>query len=737
MGAEVIELESRESPAARPSGDLLNKAPRTALLASYRDLTELRYDYPLLLVSGETGDSPLRSLTAVIDSVLREIAPRGAEGEACRKHLLALERQIRVLVSEGTSGKLSELWARAQSIVVAQSDGEAADALKENLDRGRYAYTYDGELVDCDAELADKLLAHLWQKVQADKIRSLHGKVDSLAFRLSDILKANAMQSAEAHDAKSLEQSVGNSFRDSFDFDAMARLMAEAPTSDPLPEERQRRIENALAILNSQKFFAPSDATEDTGTYTFLFDSCADALAAFQARVAEMAAVVKAISIAKLEIENRYRETKHDAFFNSFDENALSPEDFALFPSYLVRLPSERCEPAEKARLIELLASDLPVKILAQSDDLLEELSATRYSTGGENADLASLALGQNNAYVLQATTSHLYQLRDRIVDGLTYPGPALFSVFSGAAGSSPTLPPYLIAAAAMESRAFPAFTYDPAAGADWATRFDITSNPQAESDWPTHRLSYADNDSQKRTQGLAITFVDFVACDPRYGNCFEPVPAGEPDTALVPVSQFIDPEAEQTAEVAPYVMLVEDGSLLRKAIVDERLIRTARRYRQRWRSLQELGGIDNSHARNLLASERQLWEEEKEKELAELRGQPAEQIEAPVAEPMAAEAEAQLEEAAEDVPQEPSGDEPYIETPRCTTCDECTEINNAMFTYDDNRQAYIADLDAGTYRELVEASESCQVAIIHPGKPRNPNEPGLEELIKRAEPFM
>ena len=42
----------------------------------------------------------------------------------------------------------------------------------------------------------------------------------------------------------------------------------------------------------------------------------------------------------------------------------------------------------------------------------------------------------------------------------------------------------------------------------------------------------------------------------------------------------------------------------------------------------------------------------------------------------------------------------------------------------------------AGTYRQLVEAAEVCQVAIIHPGKPRDPNEPGLEELLARAEPF-
>ena len=37
----------------------------------------------------------------------------------------------------------------------------------------------------------------------------------------------------------------------------------------------------------------------------------------------------------------------------------------------------------------------------------------------------------------------------------------------------------------------------------------------------------------------------------------------------------------------------------------------------------------------------------------------------------------------------------------------------------------------------LVQAAEACQVAIIHPGKPKNPNEPGLEELLERAKPFL
>jgi ferredoxin len=91
----------------------------------------------------------------------------------------------------------------------------------------------------------------------------------------------------------------------------------------------------------------------------------------------------------------------------------------------------------------------------------------------------------------------------------------------------------------------------------------------------------------------------------------------------------------------------------------------------------------------------------------------------------------------AEVTTEQSSSDEAYIETPRCASCNECIQINDKMFAYDGNKQAYIKDINAGTYAQLVEAAENCQVAIIHPGKPRNLNEAGLEELIKRAEAFM
>jgi len=79
---------------------------------------------------------------------------------------------------------------------------------------------------------------------------------------------------------------------------------------------------------------------------------------------------------------------------------------------------------------------------------------------------------------------------------------------------------------------------------------------------------------------------------------------------------------------------------------------------------------------------------------------------------------------------------EPYIDTARCTSCNECININKKMFAYNDAKQAYIKDAKAGTFAELVQAAERCTAKIIHPGTPLNPKERDLEKWIERAKPF-
>ncbi|MFI5386075.1 MAG: ferredoxin, partial [Fimbriimonadales bacterium] len=318
------------------------------------------------------------------------------------------------------------------------------------------------------------------------------------------------------------------------------------------------------------------------------------------------------------------------------------------------------------------------------------------------------------------------------------------FSVFSGANGHTGSIPPYLVGAAAMESRAFPAFVFDPAAGSDWASRFHLDGNQQADRDWPVQRFVYEDDHLQRVSEEVPFTLVDFVACDRRFARHFARVPREHWNGTLTSVGESlheskVESPKSKVPDRVPSVLMVDQNNVLQRVLVDDVLIRETRRCTDMWHSLQELGGVRNSHAERLLEKERKVWEDQMALELASRKPEPAAAADSLVqshtdspAQP-AADSSAAVTEPVE----EKKSDDPYIETPRCTTCNECTTINNKMFAYNENKQAYIADPSAGTYKQLVEAAESCQVSIIHPGKPKNPNEPGIEELLKRAEPFL
>jgi len=78
-----------------------------------------------------------------------------------------------------------------------------------------------------------------------------------------------------------------------------------------------------------------------------------------------------------------------------------------------------------------------------------------------------------------------------------------------------------------------------------------------------------------------------------------------------------------------------------------------------------------------------------------------------------------------------------WIDTPECTACDECTDINPDIFAYNDDKLAVVKNPKAGTYLDIVKAAEKCTAEAIHPGTPFNPDEPNLDKLIKRAEKYQ
>ena len=252
--------------------------------------------------------------------------------------------------------------------------------------------------------------------------------------------------------------------------------------------------------------------------------------------------------------------------------------------------------------------------------------------------------------------------------------------------------------------------------------------------DWPAATLEYADHELQRVVEPVAFTFLDFVASDPRYARHFAGVPDSSWTGSMVPAAEWLAQTSPAAGERVPYLWAVDDDDVLRRVIADEQIVQAARRCRETWWRLQELGGVHNSHAERMLERAHAAWQEQKAKEIDAIRA-----VAAPVADaaPVAAAASPAIPSPAAAAPTvERAADEAYIETIRCSSCNECTQINDRMFAYNDDKQAYIKDVGAGTYRQLVEAAESCQLSIIHPGQPRDPDEPGLAELLERAKPF-
>ncbi len=690
-----------------------------ALLARCRDLASLRYDFPLVLLRDPGEKGYVQCLSGVIDDVVHALV-KDDSGDRLTRHLLRLEQEIRGLLGSGRTGTLTALWDEAAGRLLARGDGQ----LKDSLTRGRRALKAEGELADCDASMPARLLKRAWSLVQGRKTEKLSEDIRRLTIGLQNILDADAARSEASRSPAGLKAAIGSGHAEVFDFATLSRVLSSSAAKGGLSGRRRGRIESLLAVLRSQRFLSVADDGAPRGApdrrYAFSFGSCAQALAAYRERLPEAIALARAIAMAGLEVEGEYSEDKHDALFRDFSESNLGMEELSHFPDYLVCITADRLQAAETDKLMEMLSAGLPVKVLVQTDDLLEESTIARdghFALGMRAKQLASMAMGLSDVYVLQSASSNLFQFRERILKGMAYAGPALFSVFSGAEGALGALPPYLVAAAAMESRAFPAYCYDPSAGPNWASRFHLAANSQPEADWPAQEFAYEDEKHQRVRAELAFTFADFVACDPRQARHFAQVPRAKWHASMVPVDQSLSRNARGTQDSVPYVLVVDKDNRLYRAIVDEALMRAAQRCRESWHSLQELGGIHNSHAERLLAKAREQ--------------QPPAAATAPAPQPAAAAAE-----PAAATEEKRSPDEAYIETPRCTTCNECTQINDKMFAYNENKQAYVANPDAGTYAQLVEAAESCQVSIIHPGKPRNPAEPGLPELLKRAEAF-
>jgi len=485
-------------------------------------------------------------------------------------------------------------------------------------------------------------------------------------------------------------------------------------------------------------------------------DSPSMAMGIFKGHMRKMAEGFKAVRMAKLELEGKYDPAEHDNFFTYFDWKQFSDEEWLLCPPVVAVGGDGAMYDIGFQNLSRALASGMPIKVMVLDTQVYSNTGGQACTSGfvGQVADMSPygkawkgkteirkemglIGMAHRTSFVLQSSIAHTTHLLEGYIDGLNSRRPALFNIYATCQpehGIGDDMSQHQ-SKLAVESRGYPLFRYDPDAGTTFEECCSIEGNPALDADWPEYSLPYAGEEGKESQLTVPLTFADFALTEGRFRKHFRRVPPEAWNDDMIPLAEFIDLDEDDREGRFPYIWGVDAKNRLMRILVAEELVHSTEERRDFWHQLKSLVGIDKivdlDQVRNQAKAE--MAQKLTASLLALANGGDISAL-SDVATPAAIGGNgADAPAAGLDWDYEPV----WIETPECTACDECTDLNPAIFAYNDDKQATVKNAKGGPYKDIVKAAEKCTAGCIHPGTPWDPNEKNLEKLMQRAEKYQ
>ena len=771
-------------PSAVASTEVPDKTCLPILMNNFRDVRRFRYEYPLLLSPGTNGELIAKPL----DEFLKDAMPDGDSSAKILKDNLAwLETYIRDQVSgQDFATPARDLIVEASAALQKQFDLNDAskETLQADLDQLKESTPLGSYLLPYGPNIALHLLQHSMRQHAQWQHEQLARRIENSVRGLQQLVTIEAKKTSNG------EIKVGEAKY--FDDPSLADALKHRGQGSVLMEKsRLKRIKSTLKSLKAFKIDEHiihlvirqgSFSIKDSGSLNIVkaADPCAKAMAIYDSTADRLSKLFASLRTAEIEIAGDYDARFHDSWFASFDVEAFSEEEKQMIPAVVAFESAEKIAVQRMQSFSTVLASGKPIQILVYTDPHTNP-GQTEDLLGGLRVELAYLGIGHRHAIINQASASKVESLLDGFSAAHTSHKTCLHLIHNGF--SEPQLlHPWIMASAALESRAQPFIRYDPGTTANTA-ELAFAGNPCPRDDWATNLTSYTNEQGELVEEKFTFTFADYCLLKPELREHFRLVPDGCVSDDLVKVEDYLNASADIRDRQVPFVWSVNADGLMQKLAISRRLAFACRDRLEFWHSLQSLAGVKNIYVEEAVkvsreeeqqqaTAEREGLIKEHEEALQQVQSESEAEVmarltnvligldlgsdtllapapgmtesktaEAPSAEPKTGEAvveetvEEKVEEA-EDEEDDVSFNDPWIDSPFCTTCDDCMTINKQVFVYNDDRQAIITDATLGTYAQMVEAAELCPAKCIHPGQPLDSSEPNLEELIQRAAAF-
>ncbi len=767
-----------------------------ALLNPYRDASSIRYQYPLYLAppADDTGVPLAKPLSEHLAEALNEMALGADQDRILKDNLAWLERHIRRSMPNADPVDAPGTFRAAADALQEHLGLNAAnrEQLESGLIRLQACLAEGGVFLGYSPSVPLHLLLHTIRHQREQQRKQFRKEIARCSRGLKALLDVENAKSADAGAPGKVKDSVGSG-ASHFDTGALSGMLEKrSKGSVQMSAERRGRIERALDELQSWEetpaavriagriadpYFSAQPALDIVESD----DPCSTAGEMFDDDAKRFASLFIAVRIARLEMDDGYVAAVHDSWFADFDWQAFADEELQLTTPIVALVSADYLATDGLPSFSRLLGSRRPVHVLSW---------VRAYDNpGAEPGDgpfdayrfeLAYFGVGHRHVVVAQTSAARHEDLLAGFNCALSSNRASLHLINRGTQTRTekPLLDAWFVASAALESRAHPFILINPEAGDRAAERVSFDGNPQADRDWPVETLDYRNASGEVTEMQLAFTFADYALLMPALHEHFRVIPAGVNSPDLVPIDAYLALDEDAAERQLPCVWGIDDNGVLVQLVVSRALVFACRDRLNYWRSLQELAGIHNFYVEAAIervieeqraadAVEREQLLKTHEEQLESVRSEAADEVMGqlvdvlmggdlssivgssapskklptqPAAKPEPA-VEPEAEEdaqtnGADDSEDALSFDEAWLDTEMCTTCDDCMGVNKMMFTYNENKQAILSDPKAGPYADLVKAAEICPAKCIHPGKPLDPNEPGLEELVARAEPF-